>query len=749
LRGDKIPYKPDVKVLTRFCVMAVLLLACVGLEYYLHMVNGVVTVYSHVFYLPIIVAALWWGLKGSLPICLFLGAMHTLSYLSGFIEIAVERTVLFVLVGCILGFISDRHMVINTILSENEEKFKKIFEGASDGIIYLDNFGIILYINENALQFSGFSREEVVGKHFTKMEIFLARDLPEILKYFSGSFKRNKVIMEVTIQNKKGQNITLECSGTRLKEGGENAGIVVIARDVTERKRMEEALLESEENYRSLIGDIQDGVFVIQDERIQFANDAFTTIVGYSAKEAVGMKFQHFIAPEDLEMVIDRYRRRQAGEDVPKEYEFCMLHKDGKTRVNVNMSVGITTYKGRLATTGTIKDITESKLSEELLKKEEHEKEAILDSLSEQVTYQDRELKIIWANRAAAEFVGLLPEQIQGRLCYEIRHGRSTICTGCPVAKAMETGEFQEIEKKNPGDRFVHINAYPVHDKNGDVVGAVETTTDITDRKRMERQLRIAEKLRLENLSLDDANRLKTEFVAAMSHDLRTPLNSILGYSEILKDELYGELNEKQKQQLERIHVSGDTLLGLINDILDVSKIEAGKMELTMEELKVDDLVQYALADNEYAASRKLQHLDVDVKPGLTVWADELRVRQCLNNLLGNAVKFTPEGGRIRITAQKEDGFVELRVEDDGIGIPADKLDNIFRSFYRVETAARDAEGTGLGLTITKMLVELMGGKIRVESEEGRGSTFYFTLPTNPHEKIDGESAGIREKDET
>jgi signal transduction histidine kinase len=230
---------------------------------------------------------------------------------------------------------------------------------------------------------------------------------------------------------------------------------------------------------------------------------------------------------------------------------------------------------------------------------------------------------------------------------------------------------------------------------------------------------------------IEAANRHKSEFLANMSHELRTPLNAIIGFSEVLGERLFGELNEKQAEYTDDILTSGRHLLSLINEILDLSKVEAGRMEL---ELAAFDLPLAIDNARTFVRERATKHgisLDVSVDERLGDFiGDERKIKQILLNLLSNAVKFTPEGGRIGINARQTDGSVEISVSDTGIGIAAEDQPKIFEEFRQVGADyAHKSEGTGLGLTLAKKFVELHGGKIWVESEVGKGSTFTFTLP--------------------
>ena len=227
------------------------------------------------------------------------------------------------------------------------------------------------------------------------------------------------------------------------------------------------------------------------------------------------------------------------------------------------------------------------------------------------------------------------------------------------------------------------------------------------------------------------ANRHKSEFLANMSHELRTPLNAVIGFSEVLIQRMFGELNEKQDEYLKDIYASGQHLLSLINDILDLSKIEAGRMELAPAPFHLPTALENAVTLVRERAARHGIALKLDFDPGLgEVVGDERKVKQVLLNLLSNAVKFTPEGGRISLKASRTDGAVEIAVTDTGIGIAHEDQAAVFEEFRQVGSdETRKQEGTGLGLTLAKKFVELHGGRIWVESEPGRGSTFTFTLP--------------------
>ncbi len=229
---------------------------------------------------------------------------------------------------------------------------------------------------------------------------------------------------------------------------------------------------------------------------------------------------------------------------------------------------------------------------------------------------------------------------------------------------------------------------------------------------------------------LEAASRHKSEFLANMSHELRTPLNAIIGFSEVLTERMFGELNEKQDEYLKDIFASGQHLLSLINDILDLSKIEAGRMELELADFDLPSAIDNALILVRERASRRgitLGH-SVDERLG-SIRGDERKVKQVLLNLLSNALKFTPEGGRIDVGAGVHDGVAEIAVRDTGVGIAPEDQEAVFEEFRQVGSADKKIEGTGLGLALSRKFIELHGGRIWVKSQAGQGSTFTFTLP--------------------
>jgi PAS domain S-box-containing protein len=288
---------------------------------------------------------------------------------------------------------------------------------------------------------------------------------------------------------------------------------------------------------------------------------------------------------------------------------------------------------------------------------------------------------------------------------------------------------------KDGSYRWFEWNATPVI--AGELIYAM--ARDVTDLKLAQEALVRAKE------EAERSSRFKDQFLSTMSHELRTPLNAVLGFSDLLTEERYGPLNDRQRRYVNHIHAGGKHLLRLINDILDLSRIEAGRLQLALENVSVGVSFAEALDALRPLADKKNHTMTQEASPGLMVRADSTRFRQVLMNLLGNAIKFTPEGGKIELAAERAGHVARVEVRDSGPGIPAEEQKRIFEAFYRLRQSGDATEGTGLGLAITERLVELHGGHLALESELGSGSCFHFTLPLAPRaEERESRTAGAR-----
>jgi two-component system cell cycle sensor histidine kinase PleC len=290
------------------------------------------------------------------------------------------------------------------------------------------------------------------------------------------------------------------------------------------------------------------------------------------------------------------------------------------------------------------------------------------------------------------------------------------------------------------GRRIMLLNARQIQRVLGKERIILLAIEDITERREIENGLEKAhedlEKLATE---LKRSARVKSEFLANMSHELRTPLNSIIGFSEVLYDAVFGPLNEKQRQYVQNVLSSGQHLLLLINQILDMAKVEAGKMKLALSNLHTRNILnEISMLVADTAGKKKLE-MSIDIADDLPdIEADELKVKEIVYNLLSNAVKFTREDGKIGMRARRSDSEIEVEVWDTGVGIAPENLERIFEGFFRVDTPySRLTEGTGLGLPLARKMVELHGGKLSVESKGlDRGSSVRFTLPIEARKEV-------------
>ena len=353
--------------------------------------------------------------------------------------------------------------------------------------------------------------------------------------------------------------------------------------------------------------------------------------------------------------------------------------------------------------------------------------EVVLNSIADGVYSTDLNRVIKTWSRGAEGITGWKAEEIIGHPCFDfLKHtddeGKVLCDVDCPIAQTLRTGQDTAKEATvltKSGKRIpVSITVGPIFDEEGNVIGAVEVFRDISKEKEL-----------LE--SIKRANALKDQFLANVSHELRTPLNSIIGFSELLKEQLVGPLNEKQLHYVQNILQSAEHLLSIINDILDLSKVEAGMMEVKPEVISLKDLIESSLTMVGERAAKHRISLSMEIGEGIgTVRTDPTRLKQILFNLLSNAVKFTPDGGSVSVKARKLDGEIQISVSDTGIGIPKEKMEEIFEPFVQLDgSLSRRYEGTGLGLALTRRLVELLGGRIWVESQLGKGSAFHFTIP--------------------
>ena len=519
-----------------------------------------------------------------------------------------------------------------------------------------------------------------------------------------------------------------------------------VARDITKRRRVEEALRKSEEHLRLLVDGVRDYAIFMLDPSGQVAswNQGAERIKGYKANEIIGRHFSCFYPPEELQNGKPERELQKAIAEGHYAEEGWRIRKDGSRFWAHVVITALRDNTGKLRGFSKVtRDVTEQRRAEELLR--ESEQRLTLASTSGEVGVWDLDLIADQAWRSLQHdrifgYESLLPnwgvavfsdhvfpedrELVQRRLEEAFQNGHL---------------EFEcRIIRADQAMRWISVKGEVVRNEQGQPIRMMGVITDVTERKRAEEEKRkfmdrlaaSNQELELRNREVERVTKLKSKFLASMSHELRTPLNAIVGFSDLLAEGTPGDLNDKQKRFVNHIKQGSAHLLQLINDILDLSKIEAGQLDLRCEDFQIKTALPEVLSTIRPLAMAKNIQIKQKMESDQHVYADRVRFKQILYNLLSNAVKFTPKAGRIDIDCHGDGNSVCISVTDTGVGIRAEDQAVIFEEFRQVEgPAGTTQEGTGLGLAITKRLVEQQGGGISLESEFGKGSRFTFTLP--------------------
>lgn len=510
--------------------------------------------------------------------------------------------------------------------------------------------------------------------------------------------------------------------------------VIEYSLDITESRKTQEAVRESERSFRTLaenIPGIAYRVFKCENDRMKIYSKNSTDITGYSELELESGEehsINNLILSNDRPKVKEEIEKA-IGEKRTFSIAYRLLHKDGSTRYLVDQGRPIFGNDEKLLyTDGVIFDTTQRKLKEE-----EYENLAtIVETATDFIGIANFDGRLHYINPAGRKMLGislnedistldiptLFPENAQNIFMNE------AIPTA--IISGVWKGEMNMMSRE--GKEIPVSQALVAHKTLEDKIAFFFTIArDITDRKRIEKELILAK---------DEAllsNSVKSEFLTKMSHELRTPLNAVMGFSEILRMKTMGELNEKQEQYVNFISQSGKRLLVIINDILDLVKLESGeKLPLSIQSFLASEAIEEVLIFvNEKAENRKII-IQKEIEPGLgMIKADKLRFKQILINIIDNAIKFSkPDGGTITIMAGKDGDMAKFLISDTGIGIREEDLGKLFGLFHQIDSGInRSYGGTGIGLAITKQLVEQQEGKMWVKSKIGEGSTFGFTMP--------------------
>jgi len=469
---------------------------------------------------------------------------------------------------------------------------------------------------------------------------------------------------------------------------------------------------------------------------IFFMNDFGLELFGYSEEELLGRSIIGSIVPESEQTRHNIEKMFDEIVDGPAQYENDEtenLLKNGDSIWMAWRNRPILDESGRLQEILTIGiDITERKRAERGVQRQKELLENTVESLTHPFYVIDAEDYSLKIANSAARRLGISGQTT----CHALTHRRDTPCDGlehpCPLIEVKKTGKpftVEHIHFDAEGQpRFAEVHGYPIFDDDGNVIQMIEYSLDITDRKTMELELERAKE------EAESASRAKSAFLANMSHELRTPMNAIIGYSEMLAEDAEDGGLDEMIPDLEKINAAGKHLLALINDILDLSKIEAGRIDLYLERFDIGQMLDEVVATIAPLVAKKNNRLVTDFSDGLGgMRADLTKVRQALFNLLSNAAKFT-EDGSITLAAgsffRDDATWIRVGVTDTGIGIAEDKLEHVFEEFSQADASTtREYGGTGLGLAISRRFCQMMGGDLTATSVLGSGSTFTIELP--------------------
>lgn len=635
------------------------------------------------------------------------------------------------------------------IRRRSEERFAALFTQAPLGYQSLDENGCFIDVNQAWLATLGYGREEVIGAWFGD---FLAPEYVDAFRERFPVFKdRGSIHSEFQMMHKDGSQHFIAFDGRiGLNSDGSFRQTHCIIADITERKQVEDALRESEAQYRASIQTAMDGFWLWgADGLLLTVNDAYCRMSGYTEEELLSMRVSQLEVGDSPEEIAAHNERIVAtGRD---RFESTHRHKDG-TLYDVEVSVSYRPICGGQFS-GFIRDITDRKKAERDLADSEDKFKYLFEHsmVAKSITSPGGELNV---NAAFLDMVGYSREELaDGTTWRRFTHPDDVDRTEDAVVEMLSgrrrSARFEtRYIRKDGSVLYVDVSTLLRRDAEGRPRYFMTSILDITERKRAEdsflrlnaeleervwerteKLTAMNEELRIANAQLDEATRAKSDFLASMSHEFRTPLNSIIGFSDLLGRGMLGELEPEQLKRISMINASGKHLLLLVDDVLDLSKIELGQSTAVFERCTVAPLVSSALEMVRPLAAVKGIEIGAFIETDVVSFESDPRfVSQILTNLLGNAIKFTDAGSvSLRVLAGED---VVFEVIDTGRGIPAADIPRIMERFYQAESPLKTKhQGAGLGLAISSQLAQMLGATLTVESEVGRGSTFTLRIP--------------------
>ena len=616
-------------------------------------------------------------------------------------------------------------------LLDSEERYKSLFLRAGEGIFIMTTEGKLVEVNESFAVMHGYTVEEMLLMDLKDLDTHESVKLmPERMNYILAG---NNLTFEVEHYHKNGHVVQLEVSASIIAYKGETY-IQCFHRDITERKHTEEALKESALKYRSLIESSSDAIFCVDEMgQCKFTNSLFASTFGKTPDYFIGKTFWDIYPKEHADHRFEATKRLfTTGESESLEVEVPL---PDRTLYFLATTNPIKDETGKVILNLThAADITALKHTEEVLKTTLARNEALLDAIPDMMFVFDSNGVIVDFHAENHDELYTKPETFLGKNLDGILPKELADLTYKKIASVLVSGkpDYLTYSLEIKGETK-HFESRYVVCCNGQVLSIVR---DITDRKKSENELSIAKE------HAEQSDRLKSAFLANMSHEIRTPMNGILGFAELLKEaDLSGE---EQQDYIDIIQKSGARMLNIINDIVDISKIESGQMEVSVSETNINKQIDFIYTFFKPEVEKKGIKFSYNTPlhdKEATLTTDREKIYAIFTNLVKNAVKFTNTGSiefgyfhglvcRDKACLVSTTPTIVFYVKDTGIGIPKDRQKAIFERFIQADIDDKRAfQGAGLGLSITKAYIELLGGKIWLESEPDKGSTFYFTIP--------------------
>ncbi|NJC35173.1 PAS domain S-box-containing protein [Sphingomonas jejuensis] len=617
-------------------------------------------------------------------------------------------------------------------LADSEARFRCMAEAAPVGIFRADADGQITYLNRLWSEKTGMPLEESLGSGWRRalVDPTIFDGDPTFAGFKTPGDVRRRTLK---LRGAGGQDLWMETvNAAEFDEAGTLTGFVGVLVDVTDQRAALDALSESERRFQTLANLAPAGIFRTDVlGNCAYVNDAWMRITGFDDDSWKGDGWAVAVHPDDRQRIYDAWANAVATRSAYREEwrwqrsDGSVAWVDGVGRPEVDESGTIAGF------VGVIMDITERRMAEAKLAERDAQLELLATNATDAVFRIGLDGRCLYASPSVRRVTGFNPEEIVGRQMLARFHPEdcaNATDTFLSLASGAVSNRIVAYRSEVAGDpgryQWLEANCGLVRDADGRPAEIIASIRDVTHKKALEEDLRQA------RATAENAATAKAAFLANMSHEIRTPMNGVLGFTELLAS---SDLNEEQRHQVQLITESGRAMMRLLNDILDISKIESGQMQVANEPIDLRHKLRSCARLMEPVAVSKGIHLAIDVDPRLpaTILGDPLRIRQVLLNLIGNAIKFTEHGSvTVKVTAAPGDGTVSIAVIDTGVGIPADRLSTIFNQFAQADTSiARRFGGTGLGLSISSELARLMGGSISVTSELGRGSTFVVRLP--------------------